>query len=107
VRETTLPDAQVSEKGGERGVPGTGVEVPLQLMEMTMARQVVPLQPMEVHGGADIHLQPMDSPTPEQVGGPEGVCDPVESPCWSRLLAGYADPWRDEPTLEQVCWQDL
>jgi len=26
-----------------------------------------PLQPMEVHGGADLHLQPMEDPTPEQV----------------------------------------
>ena len=28
------------------------------------------------------------------------------SPCWSRLLPGPADPWREEPVLEQVCWQD-
>jgi len=27
--------------------------------------------------------------------------------CWSRLLPGPADPWREEPTLEQVCWQGL
>ena len=32
----------------------------------TMVRQAVPLQPMEVHGGADIHLQPLEDPTPEQ-----------------------------------------
>ena len=25
---------------------------------------------------------------------------------WSRLLAGPGDPWREEPTLQQVCWQD-
>ncbi|GAB0181412.1 cAMP-dependent protein kinase inhibitor alpha [Grus japonensis] len=36
-------------------------------MEKTMVRQAVPLQPVEVHGGADIHLQPMDNPMPEQV----------------------------------------
>ena len=29
------------------------------------------------------------------------------SPRWSRLLAGPVDPWREEPTLKQVCWQDL
>ena len=28
------------------------------------------------------------------------------SPSWSRLLAGPVDPWREEPTLEQVYWQD-
>ena len=29
--------------------------LPLQLEMKTMVRQVVPLQSMEVHGGADIH----------------------------------------------------
>ena len=59
-----------------------------------MVRQVVPLQPMEVHGGADIHLQPMEDPTLEQVDVPEGSCDPMESPCWSRLLSAAVAPWR-------------
>ncbi|GAB0186278.1 AN1-type zinc finger protein 5-like [Grus japonensis] len=35
-------------------------------MEKTMVRQAVPLQPMEVDGGADIHLQPMEDPMLEQ-----------------------------------------
>ena len=52
-------------------------------------------------------LQPMEDPTPEQVEAPEGGCDPVGSPRWSKLLAGPVAPWREEPTLEQVCWQDL
>ncbi|GAB0182572.1 AN1-type zinc finger protein 5-like [Grus japonensis] len=56
---------------------------------------------MGVHGGADIHLQPMEDPTPEQVEAPEGGCDPVGSPRWSKLLAGPVDPWREEPRLEQ------
>ena len=42
-------------------------EIPLQPLVKTMVRQAVPLQPMEVHGGADIHLQPVEDPTPEQV----------------------------------------
>jgi len=29
----------------------------------------------------------------------------VGSLCWSRLLPGPEDPWREEATLEQVCWQ--
>ncbi|KAK4814113.1 hypothetical protein QYF61_008208 [Mycteria americana] len=33
----------------------------------TMVRQAVPLQPMEVHGGADIHLQPVEEPMLGQV----------------------------------------
>jgi len=36
-------------------------------VEKTMVRQAVPLQSMEAHGGADLHLQPVDDPTPEQV----------------------------------------
>jgi len=56
-----------SAQGGAGGAPGSGAEVPLQPMEKTMVRQAVPLQPMEVHGGADIHLQPMEG-----------------TPCWSR-----------------------
>jgi len=56
-------DTKVSEGGGG----GAGVEIPLQPMEKTMLRQGVPPQYMEVHSGADIHLQPMENPTPEQV----------------------------------------
>ena len=29
------------------------------------------------------------------------------APCCGRLLPGPVDPWREEPTLEQVCWQGL
>ena len=57
-------DTKVSEGGGGGGA---GAEIPLQPMGKTMVRQAVPLQPMEVHGGADIHLQPAEDPTPEQV----------------------------------------
>ncbi|PKU30658.1 ubx domain-containing protein 4 [Limosa lapponica baueri] len=53
---------------------------------------------MEVHGGADIYLQPMEDLTSEQVDAPEGGCDPVGSPCWSRFLAGPAAC--GGPTLE-------
>ncbi|GAB0186829.1 AN1-type zinc finger protein 5-like [Grus japonensis] len=77
-------------------------------MEKTMVRQAVPLQPMDNDGGADIHLQPMEDPMLEQVDAPEGGCDPVGgTPCWSKLLAGPVDPWGEEPTPGQVCWQDL
>lgn len=33
----------------------------------TMVKQTVPLQPMEDHEGADIHLQPMEDPMLEQM----------------------------------------
>ncbi|GAB0188319.1 hypothetical protein GRJ2_001297200 [Grus japonensis] len=99
-------DTKVSEGGGG-GAPGARAEIPLQPMEKTVVRQAVPLQPMQDDGGADIHLQLMEDPTPEQVDAPKGSCDPGGSLCWSRLLAGPVAPWREEPTPEQVCWQDL
>lgn len=34
-------------------------------------------------------------------------CDPMGSPCWSRLPAGPVAPRKEELTLEQFCWQDL
>jgi len=37
-------------------------------LEKTVVRHTVSLQPMEVHKGADIHLQPMEDLTLEQVG---------------------------------------
>jgi len=59
-------ETKVSEGGGG-GAPGTRAEVPLQPVEKTMVRQAVYLQPVEAHGGADIHLQPVEDPKPEQV----------------------------------------
>ena len=63
----TTPQTPRSVEGGGGGAPGTGAEIPLQPVVKTMVRQAVPLQPMEVHSGADIHLQHMEDPTPEQV----------------------------------------
>ncbi|GAB0188849.1 acid sphingomyelinase-like phosphodiesterase 3b [Grus japonensis] len=57
-------DTKVIEEGGAGGAPGTRVEIPLQPLEKAMVRQAVPLQPTEDHGGADIHLQPMEDLTP-------------------------------------------
>jgi len=48
-------------------------------MEKTMVRQALPLQPIEVHGGADIHLQPMEDLMLEQVDASEEGFDSVES----------------------------
>ncbi|GAB0188018.1 mitochondrial enolase superfamily member 1 [Grus japonensis] len=58
---------------------------------------------MEVHSGAeaDINLQPVEEPTPEQVEASEGGCDPVGSPHWSGLLAGPVALWREEPMPQQ------
>lgn len=55
-----------SEEGVGRGVLGAGAEIPLQPMVQTMARQDVPVEDC---GGADLHLQPVEDRTPEQVDG--------------------------------------
>ncbi|GAB0209734.1 hypothetical protein GRJ2_003439100 [Grus japonensis] len=88
-------DTKVSEEGGGGGSPGAGAEIPLQPMKKTMIRQAVPLQPMQVHGGADIHLQAMEDPTPEQVHAPKGGCDPMGSLRWSRFACRTCDPVGD------------
>jgi len=43
-------------------------------MEKTMVRQAVPLQPMEVHRGEDLHLQPEEDPTIKQVDARRRLC---------------------------------
>ncbi|PKU41186.1 hypothetical protein llap_8507 [Limosa lapponica baueri] len=91
-------DTKVSEEGGGGGASGTGAEISLQPVVKTIVRQVVPLQPMEICGGSDIHLQPVEDPTLEPVGAPEEGCDPVENLHWSRLLAGPVTHG-EEPTL--------
>jgi len=71
-------------------------------MMKTMVRQVAPLQSMEVHGGADIHLSSVKGTPHWSKWMPEGGSDPVGRPHWCRLLSGPADPWRLEAMLEQV-----
>ena len=66
-KRTSPADPQVSEERGGGDAPGTGAEIPLQPVVMkTMVRQAVPLQPREVHRGADLHLQPREDPMLEQ-----------------------------------------
>ncbi|GAB0177996.1 AN1-type zinc finger protein 5-like [Grus japonensis] len=88
VRGTTLQTPRSVKKEGRRLLQAPEQRSPCSPLVKTMVRQAVPLQPMEDDGGADIHLQPVENPTPEQVDAPEGGCDPVGSPRWSRLLAG-------------------
>lgn len=74
-------DIKVSEEGGAKDAPGAGANIPLQSMVQTMVSQAVPLQPMEVSSGAEVHLQPVEKPTSEQVEAQKKACDPVRSPC--------------------------
>ena len=64
---TSPADTKVKEGGGG-GAPGARAEIPLQPVVKTLVRQAVALQSRGVHGGADLHLQPGEDPTPEQVG---------------------------------------
>ena len=85
-------DTKISEEGEEGGASCAGAEIPLQPMVKTVVRQAVPLQPLEVHGGADIHLQPMEDATLEEVHAPEGSCDPMErGPHQSRFSGRTCD----------------
>jgi len=68
----------------------------------TVVRQAVPPKPMDVHSGADIHLQPVEGTPCQRRWMPEGSYDPVGSPHRSRFLPGPADPWREEPMPEKV-----
>lgn len=56
---------------------------------------------------ADIHLQPVEDPTLEQVSFSKEGCDPVGSLYWSKVLAGPVASWKEEPMLDQFYWQDL
>lgn len=63
------------------------------------------LQPMEIHVGTEIHLQPMVDYRLERL--PDGGCDPLGSLHWNRLLTESVVPCREEPPLDQVFWHDL
>lgn len=55
---------------GERigGAPGTRTGIPLQSMVQTAHGEAAEhLQPMEIYGGAEIDLKPMQDPRTEQV----------------------------------------
>ncbi|GAB0186393.1 EH domain-containing protein 4 [Grus japonensis] len=81
-------------------------------MEKTMVRQAVPLQPMEVDGGADIHAGACGGPHAGAGGCPKEAVTLWEahtgagswqdlwthgekSPCWSRFAGRTCDPMGD------------
>lgn len=116
------PRGQRRRRGRRGAAPAAGAVVTLQLRVKTMARQAL-LQTLEVHGGTDIHMQPTEDPTTQQVDVPEGaVCpwigcaeagpsqdplrgahagtapgkisDPVEDPYWSSPFLKVYSPWK-------------
>jgi len=64
-----------------------------------------------VHGRSMVEQRSICSPWKghhARAGGcPEEAVTPWGAPCWSRLLAGPVDPWREELMPKQVCWQGL
>ena len=56
-------------------------------------RQAVPLQPTEVNGGAEIPLQPVEDPTPEQAAGPGEGRDSVGKPTLEQFMEDCS-PWK-------------
>ena len=60
-----------------------------RVLQPVVRGQAVPLQPMDVHSGADAHLHPLMDPTPEQVAMPEEGWDSEGSlHCCSSSLGG-------------------
>ncbi|KAJ7426843.1 hypothetical protein WISP_11984 [Willisornis vidua] len=60
-------DNKISEEGGVGDAPAARAEIPLQPMVKTLLSQTVLLEPEEAHGGAEIHLQPLEDPTLDKV----------------------------------------
>ncbi|RMC09663.1 hypothetical protein DUI87_13449 [Hirundo rustica rustica] len=97
-------DVKVSGEGGERGASGARAEIPLQPMVQDHGEAAVSLQPWEVNGGAEIHLQLVEE---THTGAGRCLKESV-SLCEACAGAGsLQDLWREEPTLEHICWQDL
>lgn len=59
-------DTQVSAEGGEEVLQGQSRDSPADPHGAARGEASVPLQTLEVHGGADLCLQPREDPTQEQ-----------------------------------------
>ncbi|KAK4810851.1 hypothetical protein QYF61_008823 [Mycteria americana] len=64
-----------------------------------MVRQIVPLQPMEVHGGADMHLKPVEDPTAEQVTN--SVCETTLRRSNARHKYKLGEEWLESSPAER------
>jgi len=85
-------DTKARERRRGGGAPGARAEIPLQPVEKTMVRQAVTLQSMEVHGGADLHLQPVEGTPRQRRWMPEGSCDSVGRPALEQAPARTCGP---------------
>ncbi|KAJ7404524.1 hypothetical protein WISP_145109 [Willisornis vidua] len=64
IGERNFSADKIDEEGGGGGAPDARAEIPVV---KAMVRQVVTLQPMDIHSGAEIHLKSVEDPTPAQV----------------------------------------
>ena len=76
-------------------------------MVKPMVRQAVPLQPMEVNSGADIPPAACGGPHTGAGGCLKEAVTPWEAHTGAGSWQDLQTPWREEPRLQQVCWQDL
>lgn len=86
-------DTKVSETGGKRRCSSCQMGDSPAVVKI-MVKQTIPLWPVEVHGGADIHLHVRAD------GYQKEGCNTMGSPHWSGFPAGLMAPWREEGTLE-------
>jgi len=103
VRETTLQTPTSVKKEGEEVLQAPEQRFPCNPRK-SVERQAVPMQPVEVHGGANVQLQPVEDPMPEQADAPKGSCDcgkPTLEQAPSRTCGERS------PHKEPVCWQDF
>lgn len=85
--------SRVSDKEWGGGDLGSRVEIPLQ----PLLRLLCPCRDPPAS---------LEEPPLEQVDTPQKGCDPVGSPCWSRLLAGLCRIVKRRAHEEQDCWQE-
>ncbi|TRZ18705.1 hypothetical protein HGM15179_008388 [Zosterops borbonicus] len=104
----------------ERGVRGAALQTPSSVRKeekqvLQALDQRFTTAPGADHGEAAVPLQPREVPgetgPPAAPGGPhsraDGHLQEAVTPPGPVLEHSWQDLWREEPTLQQVCWQDL
>lgn len=64
-------NTKVSVEEEEGDAPEARAEIPLQPVVQIVVKQDVPLQPVDIHSGAHIHLQPVEDPNTRAGGCPK------------------------------------
>ncbi|KAJ7403390.1 hypothetical protein BTVI_77315 [Pitangus sulphuratus] len=111
IESHTPADPKVSEEAGEGGAPYTRADSPAA-HGANHGKAAVPLQPMEVNSGAEIHPQPLEDPPHWSEWIPEGCCALIaqlesslkdlwshkeRNPGWSRFARRACDIVGDPP----------